>query len=339
MLICRGEGEGPLLALADALADGRSYSDIPGLWVKQGGASGEPEVIKNKVAPLNDLDELPHWDRELFIQSGLAIEEFSLSHIGGMPISTGRGCPFQCSFCNNSSLFRLYRESRRGNNRYVRKRSVRDVIDECKDLIDRYQVNGFEFWDEMFALRGPWIEEFCNLYKQEVAKPFGCALRVEAADFKTLKALKEAGCRAAFFGVETGNEEYRKKHLNRNMENRVIEAAFENAKKLGIQRFAWVMFGLPDETPALIEETLEFIRKIEPDIVGWSVFDPLPGTALADYCEEKGYLSSNRHIRPYQGAPHYEVRLLDQPSLTPDQLAYFCDRFRELDKYHILSNK
>lgn len=333
-LLCRGEGESPMRDLIQCLEKGKSFDQIPGLWVKK--KTGE--IIKNPLPAPEILDDLPYWDREIFIQSGILPHQFSLTYIAGFPLASGRGCPYKCHFCNNASILKLYEKQEGKKQHFVRKRSVDRVMAECRFLMETYGAKSFEFWDEMFVSDRQWIGEFCQRYTAEINLPFICALRVERADEQTLSLLHTAGCQCIFMGVEVGNEEYRKCMLNRNMSNAAIAQAYENAKKAGLESFAWVMFGLPEETPEMTEETMAFLMQIRPDIIGWSVFHALPGTFLYDYCREKGYLQTEE-IFPYQGAPDYGVPALKQPSFSTAQIMDYCNRFREMEKFGFRVNK
>ena len=329
-VLCRGEGEKPLLQLLNCLENKKPTHGIEGLWVKKRSLFGS-KITKNSVSPPLTLDELPYWDRDLFFESGLSARDFSLTHVAGFPLASGRGCPYSCSFCNNASFLKMYKEESPGAKNYIRKRAVDGVIEECRFLMDRYGASRFEFWDEMFASDRQWTAEFCAKYAKEIGRPFITALRVERADERTLKALYDAGCQCIFVGVEAGNEAYRKKYLNRNMSNETIKEAFDVSKRVGLERFAWVMLGLPEETPAMVQETIDFLLEIQPDIIGWSVYHALPGTELYRYCREKGYLSSE-DFYPYHGAPEYNVPALIQPSISRVEITEFCDRFRDLEK-------
>ena len=61
VMVCVGEGEYPLLELANSMANGGVDYSIKNLWFKKGG-----ELIKNPTRPLVDLEKLPLWDKELF---------------------------------------------------------------------------------------------------------------------------------------------------------------------------------------------------------------------------------------------------------------------------------
>ncbi len=329
-VLCRGEGEKPLLELLNCLENKKPIHHIEGLWVKKKSLFGN-KIYRNPVSPPLLLDELPYWDRDLFFESGLSAHDFSLTHVAGFPLASGRGCPYSCSFCNNASFLKMYREESPGDKNYIRKRSVKGVIEECRFLMERYGADRFEFWDEMFASDREWTSTFCEQYEKEIARPFITALRVERADETTLQSLHDAGCRCIFVGVESGNEAYRKKYLNRKMSNETIKEAFAASKRVGLERFAWVMLGMPEETPAMVQETIDFLLEIQPDIIGWSVYHPLPGTELYRYCREKGYLSSEDFF-PYHGAPEYSVPALNQPSISRAQITKYCDKFRDLQK-------
>ena len=71
-MVCIGEGEYPLLELADGLENGKNICGIKNLWVKEAGT-----VHRNEMRPLiANLDELPFPDRDLF-RYGDMLETFS----------------------------------------------------------------------------------------------------------------------------------------------------------------------------------------------------------------------------------------------------------------------
>src|SRR6185436_13527192 len=119
-----------------------------------------------------DLDPYPYWDRELYdldtlLEYGGALTYELTPRI--MPVSAGRGCPYMCAYCGNQALLKMYK----GRGPFVRRRSPRSQVDELKQLIRRYKVEAFEFWDEdFFAIQKSWVREFCKLYKEEVGIPF-----------------------------------------------------------------------------------------------------------------------------------------------------------------------
>ena len=133
-MICNGEGEEPLVELTEQMGDYPDV-DVQGIWVKRGG-----EVIKSGPAPLvADLDTVPFPDKQLFY--------YQLPWLAqGYLIVTGRGCPYACTFCGNDILRRAYK----GQGRYVRKRSVDNVMEEMTRANALYHPRFFNILDDCF---------------------------------------------------------------------------------------------------------------------------------------------------------------------------------------------
>lgn len=312
-IVCRGEGEMPLIALARAMSTGEDFSRIEGLWTKA--ASGE--VIKNDVAPLiQDLDALPLPDRDFFQME-------SLLRVNGrkMAVLAGRGCPFSCSYCSNAAYLRLYQ----GKGRYVRKRTVGSVIEELGMLKKRYTVKVFNFQDEVFVLDKAWLKEFAESYRRDIAVGFQCLARPEQIDRETAGLLKEAGCLSVSLGIETGNEELRRGVLNRMTTNAQIVEAFALLKEAGIDRFSFNMLGVPGETVETMEESLAFARRLEPDWLGVQLYHPYPGTRLGEICKEKGLVKTKR-FNPTYGS---DESMLELSSISSRNLTEGYRRFED----------
>ena len=108
-----------------------------------------------------------------------------------------------------------------------------------------------------------------------------------------IKLISEAGAAAVAIGLESGHEEFRKKTLDRRTPQGKVIEAFRLAKKYGIHTHAFNMVGLPEETNEVIQANLELINKIQPDSFQVTIFYPLQGTALHDFCIKKGYLNNS----------------------------------------------
>lgn len=277
-LLCVGEGEGAIVELAHAMDQGRDYSKIANLWVKRDG-----EVIRNEVRPLiEDLDSLPFVDRRSF-----RFEKILEAQEGKCSMLSGRGCPYGCSYCAAEGLRDLYR----GKGKFVRMRSVKHVISEMKEIVKDYRVSKWEFNDDIFTLKRRWLEEFCETYPKELDVPFDVNVRVETVDREALELLKDAGCDLIRIGVESGSERVRRELMSRPMDNERILRVFEDAEAVGLKTWSFNMVGLPGETPADAEETIELNRRLCPDHMQVSVFNPYPGTRLHQVCRERGVLT------------------------------------------------
>ena len=168
-ILCRGEAEGAMVELADAMERGADYSGIENLWVRRG-----VEVTKNEVRPLvENLDSLPFPDRE-----GFPFEWILEHREGNCSILSGRGCPYGCTYCANEGLRGLYH----GKGRFVRMRSVANVLAEMREILARYAVKKWDFNDDIFTLKREWLKEFCETYPREFKLPFDVNVRVETVD-------------------------------------------------------------------------------------------------------------------------------------------------------------
>jgi len=322
---CLGEGEVPLLELCNRLDDNRRHTDIPGLVVKERRANRPSIIHRNPVAPLvDDLDEFPFWDRDIFpIERILSTRGLgTLSHTRWtMPVGAGRGCPDQCTYCSAPAMMRFYR----GAGRWIRKRSPENLVAELKEIKERYPVKIFEFWDERIDIYPAWLEKFCELYKREVGLPWTADMRVERATLDILKPMAEAGCYMAWFGVESGNEQYRANYLKRWMTNEQIIQAFENCRNLGIETLSLNMLGLPDETPEMARETIELNRKLRADNLLFFTYQSFPGTELGEYSMAMGMV-------PDSSVFWYErpETCLVQGSMSKEDMQALWQEWREL---------
>jgi len=279
-IACLGEGEYPLLELADALEQKKEILNIPNLWSKKNGV-----VSRSEIRPLiENLDSLPFPDREFFVQ-----REILRRNGYRIDVLCGRGCPYNCSYCSLPAL----RKVNQGKGKFVRLRSVNNVLDEIKYLRRNYKITETHFQDDTFTLDKEWLADFAEVYSSECRIPFHCSTRIECIDEERVKLLRKAGCVSVTFGIETGNEELRKQVLNRHMTNRQIIDVFRLMKEAKIKILALNMVGLPGETLKMIQETIDFNKLLNPDWIGVSIFNPYPQTKLYEECKINGYLKDN----------------------------------------------
>jgi len=275
--LCVGEGEYAMLELVNRLDKGESVREVKNIWSKADG-----KIRRNNPRGLvENLDSLPFPDRKIFdyrriLREGGWMAEFMV----------GRGCPFDCTYCCNHALKGIYK----GNKRYVRMRSVENVIEEIRVVTEEYSVRKLNFHDDTFTLFPKWVAEFCEAYKKEFDLPFQCNIRADTVDAEMLKNLRDAGCEMVRIGVETGNEWLRFNVLNRKITNRQIVEVFEKARELNLKTYSFNMVGLPYETPKMAEESLKLNERICPDYIQVSIFYPYPGTKLYELCEREGML-------------------------------------------------
>lgn len=269
--ICRGEGEFPFLDLVTALEKGEDPTGIRNIDAKTDGVEK-----RNELRPfLEDLDTLPFPDREV-------IGEYKIIKKKWKSFMAGRGCPYRCSYCFNHSNTKL------ADGKYVRKRSVDNLIEEIREARERYGLRIVDFVDDVFIMHEAWLEEFAEKFPGRVGLPFGCNIRANLMNEGICKLLRKAGCVEVGMGVESGNDYLRNELLERGLSRDQILEAARLVRKAGIHLTTQNMIALPGETVEDAMETVELNVKCRPDFSGFSFYQPYPGTKLCEYAMETG---------------------------------------------------
>lgn len=317
--ICRGEGEEALAELCAALDEGRDPTRIASLWVRTGG-----EVRRNPVRPLiEDLDTLPLPDREIFDPAEFCPQQ----HERGT-LMASRGCPYACTYCSNHVQRSIYPN----RDRYVRFRSVDSVMREVREIIDsdrEGRLRYIRFDDDILTLDRDWFRELTSRYRHEVDLPFICNSRVNVLDEATVKLFAEAGCSVICMGIESGNEEIRRRVLGRHMSNADIVRAFRLCREHGIKTVSTNMTSLPDEDLSALMDTIKANAMSRPHCMQVSTYHPYPNTRLYRYCEEKGYLSGRHVDTIFDGRS-----ALDGPAFREPAYAFAKEKFYPLTELY-----
>lgn len=201
-------------------------------------------------------------------------------------IITGFCCPFRCTYCYNSIVQEEFPDYR------YAQRPVDSVIKECKTLL-KYPLKVIVIQDDTFGVNVNWLKEFAEKYKREIDIPFHCNIRIELATMERIGLLKKAGCVSVTFAIESASEEIRRKLLNRYMTDEQIFAGLKILKKYRLPFRTQQMLGLPTTT---VKDDLALLRlncKVKPVVAFTSIFSPIRGTPLGEYCVENGYYDGN----------------------------------------------
>lgn len=269
--ICVGEGEELLLELCACLKAGKDYSKIKNLGFKKGN-----KIYINESRPFVNLDNLPVPDWSLFDKRHLFRPFMGKVYSGSFYVMS-RGCPSQCTYCVNGSI----REILKNCGRYFRWQSPVTTIKQLSFLKKKYGATWFKFADDsMMLFNENYLEELAKGLKPLGIK-FGCSVRPETATKRKVELLKEMGCVAATVGIESGNEQVRKKVLNRHMSNEQIEKTVAILKEAGIRVSTFNMIGLPGETRKNVFETIALNKKLGVEAVNVYIIYPYPGTVIS----------------------------------------------------------
>jgi len=309
--VCIGEGEEALVELADHLEREKPFHQIPNLHVKYKGT-----VHENPVRPLEEnLDAIAYPDKSLYYDA------FPFFQRVYTMVAT-RGCPYNCSYCNNNISRRLYK----GKGRYLRQRSVGNVIEELRQAKKKWQLKSVDFHDDIFTVNREWIQDFCVRYKKEIALPFKCVAHVEYLDEALLRMLEDAGCRNMQVGIQTYNEEVRRTILNRHMSNETMEKALMPIQKTRIGLIADHIMGLPRDTEAWQVEAARFYNRIRPKVIYGFWLTCYPRTKIARYSLDEGMISPEDYEAMEEGNPKTIMtvggKVQDRDTLRPFQFIF-----------------
>jgi len=277
--ICRGEGEEAMLDLVDALAGGGldAVLEVDNWSFRRNG-----DVVNNPVRPyVQDLDSLPFPDRALVYERDPIAARGKIKHF-----LTGRGCPYNCSYCFNHALSEIYR----GKGQRFRQRSVANVIEEVLWVSEHYPLEFVVFVDDTFVLSKDWLAEFAEQYPRRVGLPFFCNTRANLVTSEQVQLLKEAGCHTVSMGIETANDRLRNDLLKRRMSRDQILEAASLLREGGLGFTTTNMIGLPTSTLEDDFDTLELNIQAGPSYAHVFIFQPYPRTELGEFTREHGWM-------------------------------------------------
>ncbi|MEM3101738.1 MAG: radical SAM protein [Candidatus Nitrosotenuis sp.] len=297
-IVCRGEGEGALLDILYAIDNCKDLAGINNSVIKLNG-----EIKSFPMRPLLNLDELPFPDREIYKDYPIIYDSDMVTFMAG------RGCPYNCSFCFNKEMMNMVK----GFGTWVRFRSVDNLIEEIDMIQQKKRIRYIDFHDDTFILNRKWLFEFLDAYANKFSIPFTCNIRADLISLDIAKALKASGCCRVSFGVECGDEKLRNLVLKKNLTDDQIRRAADILHQVGIPFFTFNMMGLPGERFEDALKTLIINIEIGADCAWTSIFQPFPGTELARYCIEKGFLE--RSISTDDPIDTHTDSLLRQPDI------------------------
>jgi radical SAM superfamily enzyme YgiQ (UPF0313 family) len=278
-----GEGEIPLLGLTEYYIKGKgSLKEIPSLIYRVEGQV----VINPRCEPIKDLDSLPPINYDLV----------NVNY--GFFYSTGRGCPFKCSFCFQEVHGKGYRFH-----------SAERVVNDIVRTVEKYNSKTVNIVDDTFIAKPERVDEICRgLIEKRKEKNldfiFFCEGRVDIFDRhpELLEKLKDAGMARLQIGVETGNQEILDAY-NKKITIAQIEKVMERIGSIGgFSAYGNFIIGGPHETRKTFEKSVAFAKKLLNMAPGGfecatSFLCPFPGTDIGEHPEKYGLICTDQDWR------------------------------------------
>lgn len=270
-----GEGEIPMYYLLSTLVDGiGDITQVPSLVRKD---SQEECLLVNSSdgAIVEDLDSIGFPTMEDSLTGRLRQGEV-------VGIITGRGCPYQCTFCYEGT-----------NAKNVRYRSISNVMQEIDYIRENNKrMNFISIYDDTFTLNKERIIEFCQEIKKRNLLWF-CEGHISFVinQREILKKMIEAGLSCIQFGIESGADDVLKAY-NKHTDHEMILSAIKICKELGIHSITGnFIIGGAYETRETIENSKKLAKELIHSAKGiielYTVyFAPYPNTRIVQNPEK-----------------------------------------------------
>lgn len=285
--IVMGEGEVPLLNIINYLS-GKDTSLNNSIITKKS------DLSKAKSYFLENLDELPLPARDIINFDSYSYKsprQYLPKGWRSASIITSKGCPYDCEFCSVHPI----------SGYKWRPFSVKRVLLEIDELINKYKINHFDIEDDNFTLNSDRAEEILDGFIERKSKhhlswsaPNG--LRIDTLNETLIKKFKESNCWAINIAIEHGDEEVLKL-INKKLDLKKITEVFKLLKKYEIAAGAFIICGYPEETAQRFQNAFEFyktLKKINPNTSFSScIVQPYPNSKLFKRCVKEGYLPEN----------------------------------------------
>jgi anaerobic magnesium-protoporphyrin IX monomethyl ester cyclase len=229
-------------------------------------AAGVPRSYQHMPAPAWDLVDIEQYRS---IWRG-AHGYFSLN------MAASKGCSFRCAWCAKPIW----------GNQYLQ-RSATEVAAEMTHLKRAHAPDHVWFADDIFGFRVDWVTQFAAAIQASGGSiPFTIQTRADLMSERMAQALREAGCKEAWIGAESGSQRVLDA-MNKGTTVPEILTARSRLKAVGIRVGFFIQLGYLGEELMDLLATRKLIDSARPDDVGVSVSYPLPGTKFHELVKEQ----------------------------------------------------
>ncbi len=267
--VVRGEGDLSFPALFSYLTKGKPHiSEIRGVSYRDSTGT----IRHNPPSELLiDLDELPNPDFSI-------VHNWNAKNV--YPVSTSRGCPYDCKFCSVIQVF----------GRKYRYRSVERTLADLKEATLRTDSTKFIVDDNFAANKKRTKAILRGMIEEKIKTKWTAQVRVEVAkDEELLKLMADAGCDTLYIGFESVNPETLKLYNKKQEVSQIIDC-IKRVHDYGLYIHGMFVLGADTDTVETVRKTAEFAIENHIDTVQFVILTPLPGTPFFYEMRDSGRL-------------------------------------------------
>ena len=165
---------------------------------------------------------------------------------------------------------------------------------------------------------------------QDIKLPFWCQTRTETISEYKLKKLKNVGLNRMTFGMEHGNEKFRREVVKRNYLNKETIELMKIPTELDITYSVNNIIGFPGETRDLAFDTIEINRNFKSESCSASTLIPFAGTEIRQLAESQGLIKPDKICTITNSE---EEGILDMPQWNKKEVAKLRNTFAMYVKF------
>ncbi len=233
-----GDGEKAIIELADFIDGKIDREKVSNIIYKN-----EKNEIKSNPISLYPIKDVYKWDYKGYDPKKYFIPE------GIMLIRASRGCYWnKCIFCYQNA------------GTVYGQKTVDEIINEIKEIIEKYGVNKFFFTDA--TLSPAFLDEFTRKILEQKIKIFYMSeMKFEKLYTKELlKRMYDSGMRICYWGLESGSDRVLK-YIRKGSDINTAKRILKDSHNVGMYNFAYFILGIPTETKEEMQKTVNFLCK------------------------------------------------------------------------------
>jgi radical SAM superfamily enzyme YgiQ (UPF0313 family) len=284
--ICYGEGELPFKRLCRSHSPLTLFETDPS-WITRFSLVIGRIPEKSVISTLDDVIDIDYSfvdvsDYDTY-QAFSPFVEHQKKHKQFF-LMTSRGCPFECTFCSNSTL----------HGRKMRFASVDRIIKHVQYLVEHYGMDVLTIYDDQLLINMPRAKKlFKRLAEFNLRIECPNGLSASFIDKEMAKLMRAAGMDTVYLAVENGSEYVLSTLMNKLLKLSQVKPTVEALQENGIFALGFFVMTMPGETSEHRKETCQFIKDVGFDWASLQMATPFRGSQLYDTCIKNNWITKD----------------------------------------------